>query len=238
MWDYGAFIAELEVNFGPHDPVSDASEAIMALKMKETSRILIYNVKFWDLASKLDWNDAALAEIYFQGLPFRLKKEVLHGGKHKTVAAMQEKAQEADNVHWMQKAAEAAEGKTSKDTTKGSKPSKVSSGGSAAHTNSGQNQNRQSSNATPSSSTSNSNPSNTPKPSSSSTPSSIADKLGKDGKLKVEERLRRIKEGLCLYCGKKGHKADECNKRAKARAAATEAAAPTESCSTSSDSKK
>jgi hypothetical protein len=49
----------------------------------------------------------------------------------------------------------------------------------------------------------------------------ISDKLGKDGKLKGDERERRIKEGLCLYCGKPGHVA-----AAKARASKVE---PTES---------
>jgi hypothetical protein len=49
----------------------------------------------------------------------------------------------------------------------------------------------------------------------------LSDKLGKDGKLKGDERERHIKEGLCLYCGKPGHVAT-----AKARASKVE---PTES---------
>ena len=78
-----------------------------------------------------------------------------------------------------------------------------------------------------------------PKPATSSTPTSgptpgpsqppsakssdLANKLGSDGKLTLMERARRIKENLCLCCGKAGHKAEECRKAnssaSKARAA-------------------
>jgi hypothetical protein len=56
----------------------------------------------------------------------------------------------------------------------------------------------------------------------------VSDKLGKDGKLKGDERERRIKEGLCLYCGKPGHVAADCNKAATAKARASKVE-PTES---------
>jgi hypothetical protein len=48
----------------------------------------------------------------------------------------------------------------------------------------------------------------------------LSDKLGKDGKLKGDKWERRIKEGLCLYCGKPGHVAADCNKAATAKARA------------------
>jgi hypothetical protein len=46
----------------------------------------------------------------------------------------------------------------------------------------------------------------------------LSDKLGKNGKLKGNKWERRIKEGLCLYCGKPGHIAADCNKAAAAKA--------------------
>ena len=65
---------------------------------------------------------------------------------------------------------------------------------------------------------------------------SISDKLGKNGKLTGDEREHRLKEGLCLYCGEKGHVAQDCpkSKAAKARAATVTA----ESKLDSVDSKK
>jgi hypothetical protein len=46
----------------------------------------------------------------------------------------------------------------------------------------------------------------------------LSDKLGKDRKLKGDEWECHIKEGLCLYCGKPGHIAADCNKAAVAKA--------------------
>ena len=62
-------------------------------------------------------------------------------------------------------------------------------------------------------------------------------KLGKNGRLTTEEREHWIKEGLCLYCGEKGHLAQDClkSKAAKARAATF---VSMESKSDSMDSKK
>ena len=55
-------------------------------------------------------------------------------------------------------------------------------------------------------------------------PNPLANKLGKNGKLTGDERECHIKEGLCLYCGKSGHVAQDCPKAlaAKARAASVE----------------
>jgi hypothetical protein len=49
----------------------------------------------------------------------------------------------------------------------------------------------------------------------------LSDKLGKDRKFKGNEWEHRIKEGLCLYCGKPGHVAADCNKAAAAKACAS-----------------
>ena len=43
-------------------------------------------------------------------------------------------------------------------------------------------------------------------------PKPYANKLGADGKLKPEERERRKKLGLCMFCGG-NHATDDCNKR-------------------------
>jgi len=68
MWDFRVFINELEINFGPHDPVGDAEKALTDFTMKDNSRILKYNVEFWCLASKLDWNESALRACYYRGV--------------------------------------------------------------------------------------------------------------------------------------------------------------------------
>ena len=51
MWDFVAFILELESNFSPHDPIGDAENLLTNLTMNENSKILKYNVDFWKLAA-------------------------------------------------------------------------------------------------------------------------------------------------------------------------------------------
>jgi len=68
-------------------------------------------------------------------------------------------------------------------------------------------------------------PTSTPSSSAlSSTPSkpwpAYADKLGKDGKLMLEEQTRWIKNSLRLFCGGAGHKALECKKSGSSAAKA------------------
>ena len=62
-------------------------------------------------------------------------------------------------------------------------------------------------------------------------------KLGKNGRLTTKEWEHRIKEGLCLYCGEKGHVAQDCLKSKAAKACAATFASM-ESKSDSTDSKK
>ena len=56
-------------------------------------------------------------------------------------------------------------------------------------------------------------------------PDAIASVLGSDGKLKPEERKRRLDNNLCLGCGEAGHTVDKCTKvgkkKAKGRASTT-----------------
>ena len=96
------FLSKLEDNFGPHDPVGDAEKSLHELTMKKGAHIVKYNVDFWELASRVSWNEAALCDRYFRGLPLCLCTEVLRGGKPTTLAALRLKAQDADNIYWMQ----------------------------------------------------------------------------------------------------------------------------------------
>ena len=69
IWNYQAFLSELEDNFGPHNPVSNAKKALNELTMKKGTHIVKYNIDFWELASRVSWNEAALCDQYFCGLP-------------------------------------------------------------------------------------------------------------------------------------------------------------------------
>jgi hypothetical protein len=103
MWNFEVFINELEVNFGPHNPVGDAESSLINLTMGEDSRIVKYNVEFWKLVAQLDWNESSLTTRYFIGLLLWIQVEILRGRKLTTLAAMCLKAQNADNIYWIEK---------------------------------------------------------------------------------------------------------------------------------------
>ena len=102
MWNYQAFLSKLENNFSPHDPVGDAEKSLSELVMKKTAKTMKYNVDFWELASRVSWNKVALCDHYYHRLPLHLHTEVLHTGKPQTLAQLRLKAQDADNIYWMQ----------------------------------------------------------------------------------------------------------------------------------------
>jgi hypothetical protein len=206
--DWFLFVQSLRTQFGPHDPTADAEDSIDNLKMRENQRILKYNVDFNRLAVQTGWNDSVLRHRYYTGLAERIKDIMGQQGKPPTLPEMKSLAQAIDSRHWerLREKSRSDKPQSKPDNRPPSKPDNKSTPSENKKHNSG--------------STSNNNK-QTPKP--SSVPS-IADKLGKDGKLNTSERQRRIDNNLCLYCGGTGHKADECKKssssasKAKARA--------------------
>ena len=213
MWDFEAFIFELESNFGPHNPISDAENLLTNLAMSENSRILKYNVKFWKLAARLDWNESALVAWFFSRLLLRLHVEVMRGGKPSMLGTLRLKAQDADDIYWMQKneTSRSSGTSTKKDKPKTSYDNSTSNSPSNTNSNNHSNNSKSSSGSKSKSNLGNSRNSNKPKV------NALTDKLGKDGKLTSNEQECQLKEKLCLYCGKPGHKASECNKSASAK---------------------
>ena len=99
--NWEAFVSELKLNFGPHDPVGDAEAAISRLRMRDSARITSYIVEFNSLAGTLQWGDAALRHRFYEGLPARLKDEICRGdGKPTTLQGMRTKAQQCDARYW------------------------------------------------------------------------------------------------------------------------------------------
>jgi hypothetical protein len=214
MWDFEVFLNELKVNFSPHDPIRDAKKSLTEISMKDGSCIVKYNVKFWKLVARVDWNESALTARYFHRLPLRLRVEVMHGGEPTSLATMCLKAQDADDIHWMQK--DEANQETQNSGNSGNSAKKDSKGNS--HSNSNFNSNHPSPKPTSSNIGNSASSGKRSKPKDKPKPNPLADKLDKNGKLTREEWERRMKEGLCLYCGKSGHIAHDCPKAVAAKA--------------------
>src|SRR6266550_5087270 len=241
LHNYNAFIKELTDHFGPYNFRGDAETALSNLSMKDHHRITKYIVDFNKLASRTDWNELALHDHFFRGLPTRIWTELLYGGKPSMLVKMHLKAQQIDHAHWMTKDELAKDSKMSTSDSKKYDNSKQSSSSkkpttSASDTQSASN----SSSCFHSSAPNSSNSSRTPptkKP-------DISNKLGKDGKLKSNECKHRMEKNLCLYCGSGGHSAKDCCKvsssttRGHAAVASPLDSAPQPSSSEASGSKK
>ena len=199
--------------------------------MKDSHRVTRHTVEFNKLAARTDWNEPALRDRFFRGLPLRLRTDLLRGGKPNSLAKMRQKAQKYDQAYWLMKD-EAA--KSTPPTSSASKDkSSAHSDKKPFHSSSGQSSSRSDSRPNASSSSSKSGSSTTFK-------KDLSDKLGKDGKLRTDERKRRVEKNLCLYCGAGGHSAKDCRKAASTKGCAAQpvASSISQPASDPSDPKK
>jgi hypothetical protein len=193
---WAEFSLELETVFGDPDRIGRASDKLLALKMSTNSHLHRYTVMFKEYADELGWPDVVLRQLYYNGLPTRIKDVWTRKDPPAAFDDLVKEAQQADNRHWKRederKKSEAAQSRTSDQKGKSSSSTQ---------------QSRPSSSSKPSSSTSKpSSSSSKPSNNSRSTPSTSSAKdltkiLGPDGKLLPAERAHCEQLGLCTYCG-------------------------------------
>jgi hypothetical protein len=178
--DFEEFSDILRTLFGPFDPVADAGTRIESLRMGTNQRITKYIVEFTQLSSQLDWGDPALAHRFYQGLPDRIKDEMIHAPKARTLRQVQELAHPIDARFWERKEEIARENAI----ISRAKPSNPSSSSSKSNFSASKSTFPKFSNSS----------SKKPIPSTSSSsslfqkPLDPSGKIGKDGKLTPEER--------------------------------------------------
>ncbi|KNZ57884.1 uncharacterized protein VP01_204g9 [Puccinia sorghi] len=196
-WD--RFEQQLFTLFGDPNEVRNAEFELNSLAMKENGKASTYISQFRTLQSRVDWNDAAFAFHFRKGLPSRITDQLaLTGQRLNTLQQLIDRTIELDNCYH--------------DKVRNNKKSDSSSKQDDASKNSQKSSKKSSNVKTPTSST--------PKSSSSKSkiPADIVAVLNKEGNLKADERARREKEGLCMYCGGK-HELDTCAKKIAREAA-------------------
>src|ERR1700679_1126165 len=222
MDNWSAFVRTLRLQFGPIDPTAEAEESIDNLKMHDNQHILKYNVEFTRLAVRTGWDASVLRPRYYSGLADRIKDVMGQQGNPAPLEDMRTLAHTIDSRHWERSREKSRSGKSKTDASDKSDhrsdktDDKNKSGSSSGNKSKGK-------------------PASTSGASSSAP--SIADKLGKDGKLTPQERQRRFDNNLCLFCGGTGHTAKDCSK-ASSSAAKTKARAAQVSEPETSDAKK
>ena len=118
MSDWLELVRELLTTFGPHDPVADAEHQLDHLRMKDTHHINCYVVDFNRIASQIwGYGDGALRHHFYTGLPNRIKDEISHVGKPKTLNELRALTQEIDARYWERKEEVARQTRSAPSTT-------------------------------------------------------------------------------------------------------------------------
>ena len=223
-WDgnFSAFIRELSLHFGPHDPIGDAEDNLKTCRMKHSDKISTYLVRFDSYAAITGWDDRALRSQFYDGLPSRIKDEMVHHSYVNNLNGVKLIAHRIDARYWQRETEKARERSrnsssgTGTSNSSGQSSNSNSSGTQKSDKKSGKKKKQQQSS---SASTSNSNNSGksaeTPKK-----PKPYASKLGSDGKLKPEEREQRKKNNLCMFCGG-NHATPDCDKKPSSSASSS-----------------
>jgi hypothetical protein len=236
-WDgnFALFIQELSLNFGPHDPVGDAEDRLRSCRMKTGDRIATYIIAFDQLALLTDFGDSALRHQFYEGLPRRIKDDMVHHSYVNSLIGVKNVARLIDARYWKRESEKERERERDRSsgsgTGSGGSGSNPSAGRSGNSSGSGQQQQQRGKKGKSSSGNNNSSGNNSSGNTSSANQSSgqsssantssqtekkkkpYADKLDSRGKIKQDERDRRKKNNLCMYCGGGGHTAENCKKR-------------------------
>jgi len=180
MDNYQQFVQELKSNFGPHDPVGDTEHQLDNLSMKDGQKINKYIVEFNCLTSQVHgYGDGALHHIFYSGLPNRIKDEISHVGKPRTLDGYRALAQTIDARYWERKSEIVRQTKGSMSSSSNSASKSNSSGSSDSKGKPKEKDNKSKSLDKHKSSAGSS--------AGASKSSEIPSHLGKDGKLTKEE---------------------------------------------------
>ncbi|KIK75876.1 hypothetical protein PAXRUDRAFT_18606 [Paxillus rubicundulus Ve08.2h10] len=212
MNDYHKFLLELQTNFGPHDPVTDAEHQLDNLSMKDSQCINKYIVEFNHITSQVHgYGNGALCHHFYSGLPDHTKGVIACVGKPTMLTELCILSQGIDACYWECKSEITCQAKPTNPP-----PSNTHASSSA----------RSAQNTTSSTSVHNYDSRVKALPPRPFQPD-LSQNLGKDSKLTSEKQKRHFDLKLCMFCGDPCHMAKDCrkstSKAAKACAATTSA---------------
>src|SRR5882724_282511 len=105
LWlsDFDLFLEELKANFRTYDPVGEAEAELKGLRMHESHQAMKYFIKFQQLATCIQWGDAALRQQAYNGLTKHIKEHMVHHEKPNTLIGLQKLVQAIDARYWERK---------------------------------------------------------------------------------------------------------------------------------------
>jgi Retrotransposon gag protein len=214
-WDM--FTTELFQMFGNQHIQTTSQNELARLKMRNDARVTEYLVKFNSHAPYTGWNDVALAGQFYRGLPDRIKDKFQYVRKPDTFIGVRDFALEFDQRYWERQEElghrPATEDKAAQREPRQDNRSQPNTQNPPQNRFTPRAANPQTPN-TPAQTNPTAAAPAQPKPTSNKpassttttkTQSSETTKSFNRGPLSPEEKDRRRREGLCLYCGKSGH---------------------------------
>src|SRR5882724_3601525 len=100
LLDFELFLQELEANFRTYDPVGEAEAKLKGLRMHESHQATKYFIKFQQLATCVQWGDAALHHQAYNGLAKHIKDDMVHHKKPNTLIGLRKLVQAIDAHYW------------------------------------------------------------------------------------------------------------------------------------------
>ena len=94
------FIEELEANFETYDPVGKAEAELEGLCIQENPQATKYFIKFQQLASCVQWGEAALCRQAYNGLTKCIKDDMVHHEKPNSLSSLQKLMQAINTQYW------------------------------------------------------------------------------------------------------------------------------------------
>jgi hypothetical protein len=232
LTSWPAFMQKLTNLFGSYTPEDDDEDALATITFPNHGKATTYFIEFAKYQNRIEWNDRSLRRAVKEAIPSRITDELRFAREDiATFEGFREAVLRIDNEYWKrkkddankQRLVHALQSRLSKSSGTREKhhPASYREQSSAPNNSSASAITSASASASASSSAHKhkkktfSRPPTTftRAPNTSSAPSeNISSILGPNGKLTQAERARRMKEGLCMLCGRKGHTVKDCPK--------------------------
>ena len=106
LHDWPRFCEELQATFGEPYPVFSAQGRLYRIRMQPYQRIVDFTAEFMIDAPVSQLGDFALAMLYYEGLPTRLKNEVTRQGRPEMLDPLVSLATRIDRTYWEQREAD------------------------------------------------------------------------------------------------------------------------------------
>src|SRR6266481_6526647 len=97
---FRSFLEELEASFGSYDPVSKAEAELEGLRMQENHQAMKYFIKFMQLATRVQWGEAALLCQAYNGLMKHIKNDMAHHDKPTMLPGLRKVTQAIYARYW------------------------------------------------------------------------------------------------------------------------------------------